>query len=173
MRRNRRGISICFALLISMVCWFGQVFQASAHAELVTSNPVDGSSVEGPVSIVFLTFGEGVKHFNSMSIKDDSGHTYKVKNYDYNGEKVVVNLAAPIKSGKITMNWVALSEDGHNSPGELSFTVGSDSSAKSAQSSKAVQAPVQHNNTMITVALVILLIIILIGFVFLLKRNKK
>lgn len=164
------------ALLIGLALILGKAEGGSAHAELVSSNPVDGSTVTGPVTSIFLTFGEGVKHLNALTIKDQTGKTYKIKSIDYVGKNVTLNLDHPLNKGKVSLDWQALSEDGHLAPGAMNFTVGS--SQKNAvqtdqhrTEAKASQKPPQ-SNPIITALLVALLVVIIIGFIALLRRKK-
>ena len=146
----------------------------SAHAELVSSNPVDGSTVDGPVTSIFITFGEGVKHLNDLSVKDQSGKPYKVKSIDYADKNVTLNLDKSLNSGKFTVKWDALSVDGHLAPGELSFTVGSSTKSSQATPNQPKEKVTHqvHSNNVITYLLGALLLIIIIGFFAILRRKK-
>lgn len=167
---------LVLVLLVGLALFGGRPGGASAHAELVSSNPVDGSNVSGPVTLVFLTFGEGVKHLNDLSIKDQSDKPYKVKSIDYAGKEVTINLNQPLPDGKFSLNWQALSDDGHLAPGSLSFTVGSYKS-KSAQANNNghnVKAENQTNSQpVVTYLLGLLLVVIIIGFFAILRRKKS
>ncbi len=145
----------------------------SAHAELVSSNPVDGSSVQGPVQDVLLNFGEGVKHMSDMTIKDNQGNTYKVGSYSYNGKQVVVHLADPLPKGAIRFSWTTLSEDGHESPGSLKFTVGNGETNPPKKTTNTHTTESKHSNVLVTVLLGILFLLIIIGFFAMLRRQNK
>lgn len=165
------------ALLIGLALIGGKAVGGSAHAELVSSNPVDGSTVTGPVTSIFLTFGEGVKHLNDLTIKDQTGKTYKVKSIDYAGKNVTLNLDHPLNNGKVSLNWQSLSDDGHLAPGAMSFTLGSSqkNTVKADQhktEARTSQKP-PKSSPVITILLVALLVVIIIGFIALLRRKKR
>lgn len=167
---------LVIALLLGLALFGGRPNGGSAHAELVSSNPVDGSTVSGPVTSVFLTFGEGVKHLNDLSIKDQTGKTYEVKSVDYAGKATTLNLTSELNNGKFSISWVALSDDGHLAPGSLSFTVGSYKSNQSQAVNKEHKLKAEHqanSRPIITYLLGFLLVVIIIGFFAILRRKKS
>lgn len=143
---------------------------ASAHAELVSSNPKPGSTVKGPISTVKITFGEGVNHFDSMTIKDEKGTGYKVKNYDINGEKVTIHLSKPLSNGHYTFVWKVLSADGHVAPGDLQFSVGDQTQN---QSQTPAQTTKHASQNRFVSGVIIILLIAVIYFVYFILRKKK
>lgn len=168
MFKKMLGFVIALMLMVPVV--------ASAHAELVSSNPKDGSVVKGPISSVNITFGEAVKHFNSMTIKDEKGNTYAVKKYDINGEKVKVDLSKSLTNGQYTFEWQVLSEDGHVAPGELQFSVGDKAQNKVDKQTTSTQTqPAKHasqQTPLVLILIVIVVLIIVVGFYFVIRKKK-
>jgi len=95
---------------------------ASAHAELVASNPVDGSTVT-ELATVRLEFSEELLEIgNSITVTDGAGVEHELE----------VTLAEPtvleapvsgIAPGDITVSWRNASVDGHTEEGELHVTL--------------------------------------------------
>ncbi|MGC4174982.1 copper resistance CopC family protein [Demequina sp.] len=91
---------------------------ASAHAELVSSDPVDGSSVT-ELSSIRLEFSEELLEIgNSITVTDGLGATQELE----------VTLAEPtvleapvtdLAPGEITIAWRNASVDGHAEEGEI------------------------------------------------------
>lgn len=156
------GLLVVLMLMVPVI--------ASAHAELVSSNPKNGSTVKGPITSVKITFGEGVKHFNSMTIKDVKGTSYQVKKYVINGENVTIDLAAPLSNGHYTFVWNVLSEDGHVAPGDLQFTVGDQAKTPAQTSTQTTKHAPQ--NRMVS-GLIIILVIVVIYFIYFILRKRK
>lgn len=95
---------------------------ASAHAELLSSDPADGSTVTELTS-VHLEFSEELLDIgNSITVTDGAGAT----------QDLTVTLAEPtvleapvgaLVPGDITISWRNASVDGHTEEGELQVTL--------------------------------------------------
>lgn len=117
---------------------------ASAHAELVETDPAEGAVVETAPEAVTLTFNEPVR-LTSQEIAvydaegDEVGATASAS-----GTEVSVGLtgAADLADGTYVVSWNVLSGDGHPIAGALTFSVGAPSASVTAppepESSSAV-----------------------------------
>ncbi len=98
---------------------------ASAHDQLISTNPADGSTLAKLPAQVTLTFGEVVLDTDGgtqVKVTDAAGKTISsgptvVK------DNVVSQGVAGTATGTMTVLWRVVSEDGHPVSGEFSFTV--------------------------------------------------
>lgn len=98
---------------------------AFAHAHLEAAVPADGSTVS-TVSDITVTFSEGVDlAFTGITLKGPGDATVKTGTAHAagNDQTVAVPVTGPLKPGHYTVEWHALSTDGHKSKGQFSFTV--------------------------------------------------
>lgn len=96
---------------------------ASAHDQLVSTDPADGSSVAAMPAQVTLTFNAEVLagSGNEVVVTDAAGTSLTDGPPTVDG----VNLVQPLTgegSGAITVRWRALSSDGHPVSGQFGFT---------------------------------------------------
>lgn len=171
----RRLFKIGFAVMLGVLVWMSiGITLASAHAELVSSNPVDDSTVQGPVTDLLLNFNEDVKHISNMKVQNNHRRLYKVSSYSYNKKQVMIHLADPLNNGTYNLSWTALGTDGHETPGALMFTVGKGSnSVSSAKPQTAKTAASKHSNYVVTVWLGVLLVLIIVGFIVMLRKSNE
>jgi len=100
---------------------------AYAHPTLKSANPpVDGTAAAAPTEIR-LNFSEVViLKFSSVELRDQAGMqvaTGKVATDAKDEKQLIVPLQAPLKAGKYTVKWVAVTADTHRVNGTYSFKV--------------------------------------------------
>lgn len=117
---------------------------ASAHAELVETDPAEGAVVETAPSTVTLTFNEPVRlTAQEIAVYDADGEEV-ASTAGANGQDVTVGLtgAGDLGDGTYVVSWNVLSSDGHPISGALNFSVGAPSASVAAppepESSSAV-----------------------------------
>jgi copper resistance protein C len=110
---------------------------ASAHAELIGSNPKDGSSVKTLPSQVELEFSEEIGSPAFVEVKAADGTDVTAGDPEVLGAKVTVPLAASGPSGEYTIDYRVVSADGHPVSEELTFDVTSGSGPTAAATSPA------------------------------------
>lgn len=96
---------------------------ASAHTDLSTTNPEDGSEVTEAISSISLTYSGQIEEGSSFEIMDEAGTAVPVNEFTVTDGILTGNLEAPLENGEYTVNWNSISEDGHPLEGEFSFTV--------------------------------------------------
>ena len=111
-------------LVLATTAFFCQV--AAAHASLKSSSPAAGATVEVAPKEISLTFSEKLEEaFSAMSVKDGAGKdvaTTKAKVGATDG--TTMHLEVPtLSSGAYSVQWVAVSHDGHRRTGDFKFTV--------------------------------------------------
>ncbi len=96
---------------------------ASAHTDLSTTNPEDGSEITEAISSISLTYSGQIEEGSSFEILDADGTVFSVNEFTVMDGVLTGNLAAPLENGEYTVNWNSISEDGHPLEGTFSFTV--------------------------------------------------
>lgn len=95
---------------------------ASAHAELLSSNPADGATVN-TLDVITLEFSEElIEVGNSIVVTDGAGATHELT--VALAEPTVLEADVPaIATGDITIAWRNAAVDGHTEEGELHVTL--------------------------------------------------
>jgi methionine-rich copper-binding protein CopC len=117
-KRNIMRAALGVALALGVVVG---ATPASAHSELESISPANGSTVAAAVRTITLTFNEEVssprivvRGLDKAIVKGDTRR---------NGERVVFTAARPLRNGAFTVNWRVRSADGHFVSGMSRFTV--------------------------------------------------
>ncbi len=112
--------TLAFALALSLQA--GAVF---AHAGLVSATPTEGATVAAPTALT-LTFNESVTlAFSGVTLKGPDGAELATGEaaLDADGTTLTIPAPADLAAGDYTVDWHALSDDGHKVHGTYSFTV--------------------------------------------------
>ena len=107
---------------------------ASAHAELIDTDPDEGAVVETSPDTVTLTFNEPVLLTSQeIAVYDSDGDPVTSTARAVDAE-VHVDLAdaADLGEGTYVVSWNVLSTDGHPISGALTFSVGAPSASVTA-----------------------------------------
>lgn len=104
---------------------------ASAHAELVETDPAEGAVVETAPDAVTLTFNEPVRLTSQEIAVYDAAGDPVASTAGASGTDVTVGLtgAADLADGTYVVSWNVLSSDGHPISGALTFSVGAPSAS--------------------------------------------
>lgn len=131
--RLRRLIPALF-LIISSV--FMAALPVSAHTDLVSTSPTDGANVGAtPPATIEVTFNEPTLLTGSAIVLNDaSGNEVKLGELTQTGSTLSVAVPPDLPSGKSTVTWRTVADDGHVITGTFSFTVG----AATASASESV-----------------------------------
>ncbi|MBC2933828.1 copper resistance protein CopC [Nocardioides sp. zg-1228] len=122
------------AVLVALALVVLGAAPASAHAELVDSDPAEGAVVETAPEVVTLTFNEPVRlTAQEIAVYDAAGEPVEAT-AGASGTEVTVELpgAADLADGSYVVSWNVLSGDGHPVAGALTFSVGAPSASVSA-----------------------------------------
>jgi copper transport protein len=106
---------------------------ASAHADLVRSDPPDGSVVAHAPSVARLWFSEEISpEFSSARVVDGTGATITGSRAHAAGDPRQLTVELPnLGTGTYGLVWRALAEDdGHTTSGVVVFTVGAAAAAR-------------------------------------------
>ena len=144
------------ALALALAIVLGGTAPASAHAELVDSDPAEGAVLETAPETVTLTFNETVRLTSQEIAVYDAAGGPVASTAGANGEQVTVDLtgAADLTDGTYVVSWNVLSGDGHPIAGALTFSVGAPSAdvaaAPGPETSSAAVAVLRDAVTVLT-----------------------
>ena len=111
-----------FVFVLALSLQSGAVF---AHTDLVRQDPADGSSVAAPTTLS-LTFTEEVTlEFTGITLKGPDGAEVTVGEGVLGDDGMTLTIPVPeaLPAGAYSVDWHALSEDGHKAQGSYAFTV--------------------------------------------------
>ncbi|MFS8115433.1 copper homeostasis periplasmic binding protein CopC [Rhizobium jaguaris] len=104
----------------------GLAGQAFAHAQLKSAIPADKSTVKSSPSELDLTFNEGLNlKFSGIKVTGPDKAAIKLGNPMLMQSDTVLMVPVPetLSAGTYTVEWHALSTDGHKTSGSYTFTV--------------------------------------------------
>ena len=107
---------------------------AFAHATLVKSDPVEGSTVKAAPTKFVLTFGEPAK-LTTLTLQKDAEPAKKIGPLPTDASAEISVPAPKLEPGKYILAWRVVGSDGHVLPGKVTFIVGASPAATSAPGS--------------------------------------
>lgn len=124
-----------FLTVFMMSITFGGVVQA--HSVMVSSDPEEGSTAEGEVSTVTMTFDTEIKQEEEIYLENTEGERIDYEDVTVEGEMVEVSFSEPLASGDYTVVWELYGADGHLVNGDFGFSVaGGDEAGDSEESTE-------------------------------------
>ncbi len=151
-----RGWALVTAALVALAIVLVGSAPASAHAELVDTDPAEGAVVEAAPETVTLTFNEPVRLTSQEIAVYDAQGDRVASSAGASGADVRVDLAgaADLPDGTYVVAWNILSGDGHPVSGALTFSVGAPSASVAAppepETSSAVVTVLRDVATVVT-----------------------
>ncbi|WP_214416367.1 copper resistance CopC family protein [Sphaerisporangium fuscum] len=133
----RTSLRAALAFIIAAVLGTAFAAPALAHTSLKSSDPAKGATVESLDSVT-LTFTESVG-FPVVLVRDAAGKDHGDGKAKADGPKVTRKIAGTLPSGKYTIAWRVVSDDGHPVQGEIPFTV--KAAAESAPVASEISSP--------------------------------
>jgi methionine-rich copper-binding protein CopC len=129
-------------ILASLMLLVG-VVPAGAHAELDSSDPVDGATLATAPSALTFTFGEDVlEQGNAITLTVvDSGSRLELGPLDVDGDVVSVDWPAASPPGTFRAAYRVVSADGHPIDGSITFTVEQAVGAAESTPSAVAESP--------------------------------
>ena len=117
---NRRAVVVLAVAAAAAMVGAGA---AQAHNTLVSTDPVDGSSVAAAPARVTLTFNEPARSLGTeVVVTAPDGTTVSTAEPVVDGATVSQDLAGSLPAGAYAVTWRVTSADGHPLEGVLSFT---------------------------------------------------
>lgn len=109
-------------LPLAVLILLGTATPALAHAELTSSNPADGASLDSAPRQLELTFNAPVSP-EEITVEGPQGTSWTVDQIAVEGATVTVPVRAVGPAGPYTISYRALSEDGDVVAGTVRFTM--------------------------------------------------
>lgn len=100
--------------------------QAFAHAHLASATPADKATVATAPKEIDLTFTEGLElKFSGADVTGPTKEKIKTgeATLSQDGKSLTIPVSDTLKPGTYTVDWHALSVDGHKSNGSTSFSI--------------------------------------------------
>ncbi len=131
------------SLLLAVVSSLATALAASAHAALLSMSPAAGSTVTKAPTQVVLTFNEAIStSFATVTVTGQDGDAVSSGRPVVSGKKVTQKLA-DIGSGRYTVSFRVVSEDGHPVSDKATFSVRLPAPATTAAPSTAAPTTTQ------------------------------
>ncbi len=101
---------------------------ASAHAILTNSNPIAKSMVSDLPAKIWLEFDGNLTdiphmNLNRIQLSDSTGRAIPITKSYVGGARITAELGKARPTGKVTIAWRVVSEDGHPVTGSIYFYV--------------------------------------------------
>jgi methionine-rich copper-binding protein CopC len=109
--------------LVATIALTGQAF---AHAHLTASEPADKAVLKMAPGELDLTFSEELNlKFSGVKLAGPAAKPVKTGQpvLKKDDTTLVVPISGPLAAGSYTVEWHALSADGHKTKGKYSFTI--------------------------------------------------
>ncbi|MCI4011695.1 copper resistance CopC family protein [Brevibacterium sp. ZH18] len=111
------------ALLVAALSVFAFAAPASAHDQLVSSNPEDGSKLDKQPEWIEMMFSGDVQEVGSEVKVVTDGKDVSAGELAVDGKKLTVALPDNLKPGDYKVTWRVVSADGHPISGDFDFTL--------------------------------------------------
>lgn len=131
-------------VVVALTAVFALPVAASAHDELLASDPAPGSTIDQTPAAVTLTFSGLISQEPGATVIEvtDAAGTALVDGSPAITDNVVSQPLTAAQPGAVTVLWKVVSSDGHPISGELSFTVAEGAApSPSADATAAPTAP--------------------------------
>jgi len=140
-------VRIVTSIVTGLALAMAVVLPVLGHAELVSSTPDAGSTLDTPPETITLTFSEGL---------DASKSSFKVLGPDgeagvgkapEDGSTVMAATGLALGPGTYTVEWTAVAEDGHVERGTFEFTVSQPTAAPATPTTSPDPTPTEAPST--------------------------
>ncbi|WP_432477417.1 copper resistance protein CopC [Nocardioides sp. GXQ0305] len=157
--RRRRALRLAATGLVALCAVLAVAAPAAAHAQLISTDPVDGAVLEQAPSEVTMTFNEPVRLTEREITVYDADGNEMASEASSTGSDVVVGLpdTDSMERGTYVVAWFVLSTDGHPISGSLTFSVGERSA------SVAEPPPAPTSSGVVTAVLGVLGVVMYVG----------
>ncbi|MEU0470696.1 copper resistance protein CopC [Amycolatopsis sp. NPDC006131] len=128
------------ALLLAAVTLLAAANPASAHTQLIGSDPAEGASLPVAPQQIRLTFNEPVQTgFSTVTVTGPDGMTWIVGQPEVHNTVVSVPVQPTGPPGQYTIGYRVLSDDGHPVSGTVRFALSNPAAAPPTTSSPLTQ----------------------------------
>ncbi len=180
------------ALVLALLAATALAVPAQAHAELKSSNPASGATLDAAPKQIELTFSAAVSlpDGDAVVVTGPDGAKWAVAQAQAVGQTITaVPDATFVKAGAHTLEWKALSDDGDVVSGKFTFTLSpaaaattsAPTSTSAPASSVTMSAPVSNAPPSTTPAesggipawvWILLGLVVIVGAILMVRRRK-
>lgn len=122
--RRRLAVTAALAAVLTLVAVLLTAGPASAHDQLLSSDPKDGATLESAPSSITLTFSSAPLDTGiEIVLEGPDGVTARGEDIQVDDRAVTARLDDGLPAGTYDVAWHVVSSDGHPIDGELSWTV--------------------------------------------------
>ncbi|MCP2263339.1 copper resistance protein CopC [Promicromonospora thailandica] len=122
--RRRLGLVAALAAVLTLVGVLLVAGPASAHDQLLSSDPKDGATLDAAPEQISLTFSsEPLDTGIEIVLSGPDGVTARGEDIQVEDRVVTARLDAGLPAGAYDVAWHVVSSDGHPIEGELAYTV--------------------------------------------------
>ena len=134
---------VVLAVVLGVAGSLVAISPVGAHADLLSSDPADGSALTAPPPAVTLTFSEALMAPTvAVALSDASRNLFDLETPVVDGNTVTVNWPAAATAGAFTVAYRVVSQDGHPIEGAIRLTIEGEAAAPApAATSAASTAP--------------------------------
>lgn len=121
-----RRLTAFFAMVIGVLALsITLAGPASAHAELVSSDPAPGARLAKAPTTLTLAYTEKISLVrNGVRLLDAAGRSVPTDKPQTDGQQVVIGVPSTLREGAYVLVWRVVSDDSHPIQGAVSFAVG-------------------------------------------------
>lgn len=109
-------------LLFIAILLFTFPISAQAHSGLASSTPAEGETLDASPAQIGLQFESAIQQ-GEMAMKDESGNAVEIADVSVSELELIGQLDEELPNGAYTVDWSAISQDGHEITGTLTFNV--------------------------------------------------
>lgn len=165
-RRAARGWLLASILVIAVTA------PASAHTDLITTNPTDGKTLSAPPSEVSMRFGEDLLSGGERLVAISPDGQKIPLDASVQGPEVSAAWPAAQSAGTYAVAYRVVAEDGHPLEGRISFTIEGRPSPAVEPVATPSAAPEQTGGTGINVIAPLVFIGALLAAAFFVWRSR-
>ena len=130
-----------FAALLALLFLLAVPGLVLAHAELRTSDPADGSTVEGTPGVIVADFTEALADGSRLVLRGPDGERVAEGRIHESNDTRMIIEPPELAAGDYEVRWTAVADDGHVERGSYSFTVVAAATPEPTDSPIATVAP--------------------------------
>ncbi len=113
-----------WVLLVAVALALVPVLPAAAHTDLISTNPDAGSSLDSPPEQLLMRFAEDILDGGARVVaRDESGADVALGTPRVDGAVLSAQWPATADSGRYTVAWRAVGDDGHPLEGQFAFQI--------------------------------------------------
>lgn len=137
---------LCFTAVLLTTLWVSAI-PASAHSQLISTNPAAESILKSSPKTIELTFSENVETtFGSLRLYNDAGERISTSSPELRAGNIVRVKPPKLEKGTYVVAWNVVSADSHPIRGAFTFSVNSPTTS-SADRTDAISSILNNEQT--------------------------